>query len=94
MSYQKKNVFEAFQMTLAARRDEGGWPAWVTTAWGLSSSLVGSIHPDPREGGELIIVESSKGTLRITWNDWIVQEGVGDLEVFSPARFTALFEEI
>lgn len=96
---KKPVVIEAFQMTRERRWDNSEWPTWLNEAW-QREPRKGSVWIDPdapvvpgRETlAELLLCGTLEGSLRIDWDDWIIQGVRGELYPCKPDIFEATYE--
>ena len=95
MKFRKKPVLvEAFQMTLANRKGDAEWPAWLQGAWrrgDLREKDSYPYTPSPNQPLEIVTLE---GTMRVNWGDWIIQGVQGELYPCDPDIFEKTYERV
>ena len=85
-------VIEAFQMTKERRWDDSSWPEWLRLAWSRKPSE-GALWPNPYDPlGEKLDCGTLKGILRISWNDFIIQDVDGKIYPCNPDIFKKTYE--
>ena len=92
--YRKRPIeVEAFQMTEARRWDNNEWPNWLNEAWNKGGSEVGALWCDQIANEKLYIV-TLEGSLRVAFDDWIIQGVQGELCPCKPDIFEATYEPV
>ena len=93
MTYTRKPIeVDAFQLTRAAIANPTSWPVWLQGKRGADVDRRGSIYPVDRSPGADLALRTADGEAIINPGDWITRNVVtGELEVLSPALFTALY---
>jgi len=98
MKYRKTPVvIEAFQMTHARRLDYSDWPNWLCLAWQMDVIETGAVFCAPDgcvEGEEAtpLFIQTLEGTMRVAWDDWIIQGVEGELYACKPDIFAKTYE--
>jgi hypothetical protein len=95
-SYVKKpTVIQAFQMTYLRRQDNRDWPSWLHEAWTKNWEAVGAVYPADfpnSDGTDPLRIRTLEGTMRVSWNDYIVRGIQGELYSVKPDIFEALHD--
>ena len=94
--YRKKPVVvDAFQMTKERRQDNSEWPNWLNKAWNNDYPCEGAVWPEdyPESNGtDRLCVGTLQGVNIVSWNDWIIQGGDGDLYACKPDIFEKTYD--
>ena len=98
MDFRKKPVvIEAFRMTKERRLDSTEWPHWLKTAWRKNLPETGALFCAPDgcvEGEEAtpLFIRTLEGTMKVDWDDWIIQGVEGELYACKPGIFAKTYE--
>ena len=99
--YRKKpvEVIEAFQMTKERRLDNSEWPNWLNAAWQKDIVKLGSVFcaSDGSLDAEThtpLFIQTTRGTQRIVWGDWIVRDTDGHINLWKPDQFEEAYEMV
>lgn len=86
MRYVKKPRYVyAYQMTEAAYKARPfGWPNWLKIAWDKEQSEEGALFLG---GSGIMSITTCDSYQRLDIDDWLVQEGNGDIKVYEPDEF-------
>ena len=88
---QKKPV-EAFQMTKARRTSNADWPNWMHRAWQSDRETVGSLYPTEKGTCDgTLSIGTLEGQHLVSWGDWIIRDGTGELYSCKPDIFEATY---
>ena len=94
-SYTKKAVtIQAFKMTLARRRDNVDWPAWLNQAWQGERGTTGSLYPT--EAGTCngtLSIGTLEGEHLVSFRDWIIQGVKGEIYPCKPDIFALTYDK-
>ena len=94
---KKPVVIEAFQMTLAARKDNSDWPNWLHKAWNLGPAEAGALYPveyPHSKGDDELQIMTLEGVHRVTFDDWIIRGVHGEIYPCKPDIFTLTYDAV
>lgn len=96
--FQKKPVvIEAFQMTKERRQDNSEWPQWLHEAWNEDPANPNALFPSDfpvSDGTDELEISTLEGTLRVSFNDWIIKGVQGELYPCKPDIFEQTYDAV
>lgn len=95
LKYRRKPLpVEAFQMTRERRASNADWPQWLHKAWNGDPETIGSVYPTEMGTSEgTLSIRTSDGPIVVSWDDWIIREGDGEIYSCKPAIFKKTYVE-